>query len=128
MNYLVDTLLLLRAAFRSEDLSEAARRLLEDPRHGLWFSAASIWEVTVKRELNRPDFRVDAGLLRAGLLANGYQELAILGRHCLAPSALPDPAGDPFDRMLLAQAVTEGMILMTADARLAGQGRPVTLV
>lgn len=128
MNYLIDTHLLLWAAFQSARLPEGARAIMGDPRHRLWFSAASIWEVSIKRGLNRADFRVDPGTLRAGLLSNGYEELAVEGRHCLALSALPALHADPFDRMLLAQAVTEGMLLLTADAAIARYDGPVTKV
>ncbi|MFN3278655.1 MAG: type II toxin-antitoxin system VapC family toxin [Paracoccus hibiscisoli] len=128
MNYLIDTHVLLWAAFQSSRLPVAAHRLISDPRHALWFSAASIWEVSIKRALNRPDFTVDPGVLRAGLLSNGYDELAIESRHCLALSALPPLHSDPFDRLLLAQAITEGMVLLTADSAIAGYGGPVEKV
>lgn len=128
MNYLIDTHLLLWAAFQSARLPAAAHRIMADPAHRLWFSAASIWEVSIKRGLNRADFRVDPGALRAGLLANGYDELAIESRHCLALSALPALHSDPFDRLLLAQAITEGMILLTADHAIAAYGGPIEQV
>lgn len=128
MNYLIDTHLLLWAAFVSAKLPKAARQIMAEPRHQLWFSAASIWEVSIKRALNRPDFRVDPGALRAGLLANGYHDLPVESRHCLALSALPALHGDPFDRMLLAQSITEGLILLTADTALAAYGGPVEMV
>lgn len=125
MNYLIDTHVLLWAAFQSDRLSAKAHRLIAEPRHRLLFSAASIWEVSIKRALNRPDFRVDPGALRAGLLSNGYEELTVDSRHCLALSALPMLHSDPFDRLLLAQAITEGLILMTADNAIAAYGGPV---
>lgn len=128
MNYLIDTHVLLWAAFQPGRLSPAAHRLIAEPRHRLWFSAASIWEVSIKRALNRPDFRVDPGVLRAGLMSNGYEELAVESRHCLALSALPPLHSDPFDRLLLAQAITEGLILMTADSAIAAYGGPVETV
>lgn len=128
MNYLIDTHLLLWAGFQSDRLPAAARAILEDPQQQPWFSAASIWEVSIKRALNRPDFRVDPGALRAGLLANDYRELPIESRHCLALSALPPLHADPFDRLLLSQAITEGLILLTADAALAAYGGPVEKV
>lgn len=128
MNYLIDTHLLLWAAFQSDRLPAAARTILEHPRQQPWFSAASIWEVSIKRGLNRPDFRVDPGALRAGLLANDYRELPIESRHCLALSALPPLHADPFDRLLLSQAITEGLILLTADAALGAYGGPVETV
>ncbi|RJK98906.1 type II toxin-antitoxin system VapC family toxin [Paracoccus aestuarii] len=128
MNYLIDTHLLLWAAFGADRLPDRARAIMAEPRHRLWFSAASIWEVSIKRALDRPDFRVDPGVLRAGLLSNDYHELPVEGRHCLALTALPALHSDPFDRMLLAQAITEGLILLTADRAIGRYGGPVEMV
>jgi PIN domain nuclease of toxin-antitoxin system len=66
--------------------------------------------------------------MRAGLLANGYEELPIDGRHCLALATLPPIHGDPFDRMLIAQAATEGMTLVTADRKIAQYPGPIEMV
>ena len=128
MNLLIDTHLLLWCAFVPKRVSEKARDLLENTDHTLWFSAASIWEVAIKRALDRPDFRTEPSVLRAGLLANGYQELPIDGRHCLSLVSLPRLHGDPFDRLLLSQAMSEGMLLLTADTRLTAYDGPVELV
>ncbi|SFN65934.1 PIN domain nuclease, a component of toxin-antitoxin system (PIN domain) [Roseovarius lutimaris] len=119
MNLLLDTHLLLWAAANDELMSRKADRMIKDAQNRLWFSVVSLWEITAKRALGRPDFRADAGQMRAGLLANGYEELPIDGRHCLALATLPAIHGDPFDRMLIAQAATEGMTLVTADKKVA---------
>lgn len=128
MSVLLDTHLLLWSAFQPARLPLRAREVIEGGERALWFSAASIWEVAIKRSLDRPDFRVDPGVLRAGLLANGYRELPIEGRHCLTLAALPAHHADPFDRMLVAQAISEGMVLMTADDKVARYGGPVERV
>ncbi|MEM7528739.1 MAG: type II toxin-antitoxin system VapC family toxin [Pseudomonadota bacterium] len=128
MNLLLDTHLLLWLAGRDDMMSPEADRLVKDPANALWYSAASIWEVAIKRSLDRPDFRTEPSVLRAGLLANGYRELAIQGRHCLAVSTLPRHHGDPFDRMLLAQAAVDGLMLVTSDRRLGAYDGPVRLV
>lgn len=128
MNLLLDTHILLWSASNDRMMSEAADALIRDPGNRLWFSAASIWEVAIKRALDRPDFRTDPGVLRAGLLANGYEELAIEGRHILSLATLPSLHGDPFDRILIAQAMAEGMRLVTVDARVAAYGGPVLRV
>ncbi|MFK7942606.1 MAG: type II toxin-antitoxin system VapC family toxin [Paracoccaceae bacterium] len=128
MNLLIDTHLLLWSAFEPGRLGPKARGLLEDPDNTLWFSAASIWEVAIKRSQDRADFRVEPSVLRAGLLANGYSELPIDGRHCLSLVSLPRLHGDPFDRLLLAQAISEGLVLLTSDKRLASYQGPVELV
>ncbi|WP_424968827.1 type II toxin-antitoxin system VapC family toxin [Dinoroseobacter sp. S375] len=128
MNYLLDTHLLIWAALREDMMSAKADRIVKDPANTLWFSAVSIWEVAIKRGLGRPDFTLDPGPLRAGLLANGYQELPMDGRHCLGLGTLPTLHGDPFDRMLVLQATAEGMILLTADKQVAAYGGPAVLV
>lgn len=125
MNLLLDTHILLWAAARTDLLSTRALSLIEDPANRLWFSAASLWEVAIKRALERPDFRTDPGTLRAGLLSAGYEELAVEGRHILALSALPPLHRDPFDRLLVAQAVAEGMRLLSADTLVLAYGGPV---
>jgi len=125
---LLDTHLLLRAAGRPERLSNYARELLDEPGNDLLFSAASLWEVMVKRLLGRDDFRVDARLLRRGLLDNGYGELPITSEHAIAMESLPAIHNDPFDRMLLVQSLVEGVILVTSDALLAEYPAPVRLV
>ncbi len=92
------------------------------------FSAASIWEVAIKVGLGRADFQVDAGLLRRGLLDNGYGELPIAGSHAAATAHLPPLHRDPFDRLLVAQALAEGVLLLTSDELVARYPGPVRLV
>lgn len=123
MTFLVDTHLLLWAAGNSQKLSKKARRLLDDRDSQLWFSAVSVWEVTIKHGLGRQDFRVDPRRLRRGLIDNGWRELAISSEHAVATLDLPSHHKDPFDRMLVAQAQVEGLALVTSDelvARYAG--------
>lgn len=119
MKLLLDTHLLLWAAGQPDRLSDTARALLSDPRNELIFSAASIWEISIKRGLGRADFRVDPRLLRRGLLDNGYSELPISSAHAVSIDGLPAIHKDPFDRLLVAQALAEGIMLVTADALLA---------
>jgi PIN domain nuclease of toxin-antitoxin system len=102
--------------------------MLEDPRHDLLFSAASLWEVTIKASLGRDDFTVDARVLRRGLLDNGYAELPVTGEHAVAVAGLPPLHRDPFDRLLVAQASVEGITLLTADPVVAKYPGPVRRV
>jgi PIN domain nuclease of toxin-antitoxin system len=125
MKLLLDTHLLLWAAGRSDKLSAAALALMEDEQNTLVFSVASLWEVTIKAGLGRADFRVDPHLLRRGLIENGYEELPITGRHALAAGALPPIHRDPFDRMLVAQAQSEGMLLLTHDPAVQAYPGPI---
>lgn len=126
MRLLLDTQLLIWVGTGGAKLSPAARRLLTESRDELFFSAASIWEVALKGP--RRLFGVDAAVLRRGLLDNGYSELAVTGHHTTATTALPPIHRDPFDRLLLAQAVVEGLTLVTTDATLASYPGPVRKV
>ncbi len=128
MNLLLDTHVLLWMASGDPRTPAEAQALLNDPAHALWFSVASIWEVTIKKALDRPDFQTDPAVLRAGLLRHGFAEVAIEGRHCLAVSELPLLHSDPFDRMLLAQAKTEALHLVTADRKLGAYEGPILSV
>lgn len=128
MHLLLDTHVLLWAAGVPERLSSEATTLIQDPGNRLLFSAASLWEITIKQSLRRPDFRVDGAVLRRGLLENGYDELSIEGTHALAVGQLPHIHKDPFDRILAAQAAHEGLLLLTADETLASYPCPIRLV
>ncbi len=119
MKLLLDTHLLLWAAGAPERLSTDAHALISAQENELHFSAASLWEIAIKRGLGRDDFQVDTGLLRRGLLDNGYHEMAISGKHAVAIDHLPPIHKDPFDRFLVAQAWVEGMTLLTSDSLLA---------
>jgi PIN domain nuclease of toxin-antitoxin system len=128
MRLLLDTHLLLWAAGSPERLPPAARELLDDPQNVPVFSSASLWEVTIKRGLGRSDFRVDARVLRRGLLDNGYNELPITGEHAVALDSLRLIHRDPFDRILVAQSMVEGITLMTSDPLVARYPAPIQRV
>jgi len=125
MKLLLDTHLLLWAAGQPDRLSAAARRVIENESNELLFSAASVWEVAIKRGLGRSDFQADPRLLRRGLLDNGYCELPILSEHVVAIESLPPIHKDPFDRLLVAQAIVEGITLLTADSVVAQYPGPI---
>jgi PIN domain nuclease of toxin-antitoxin system len=125
---LLDTHLLLWAAGDPDRLPKAARMLIEDLDNDLLFSAASLWEIAIKRMLDRPDFQVDPRLLRRGLLDNGYGELGLTSEHAVSIDRLPDLHRDPFDRILVAQALVEGLTLVTGDEKLNGYPGPILKV
>jgi PIN domain nuclease of toxin-antitoxin system len=125
---LLDTQVLLWAAGHPARLTPAARKLLNNPRNELLFSAASIWEIAIKNTLGRDDFRVEPRVLRRGLLDNGYTELPITSEHAVSIDSLPPLHKDPFDRLLVAQATTEGITLLTGDAQVARYPGPVRKV
>jgi PIN domain nuclease of toxin-antitoxin system len=125
---LLDTHVLLWGANEPERLPISASALIEDPDNDVAFSIISLWEVAIKTARRRDDFRVDVGSLRRQLLDNGYAELAVTGAHAVALATLPPLHKDPFDRMLIAQAIVEGVTLLTADARLAKYPGPIRSV
>jgi PIN domain nuclease of toxin-antitoxin system len=125
---LLDTQVLLWAAIQPKKLSASARRLIADEKHEVLFSAASLWEVVIKRSLGRSDFTVDGSVLRRALLESGYAEIAVTGDHVLRVAGLPTLHKDPFDRLLLAQSYAEGATLLTADRVLERYKGPVRVI
>jgi PIN domain nuclease of toxin-antitoxin system len=128
MKYLLDTHLLLWASLNSNKLSQIARMIIENQNNELLFSAASIWEIAIKSQLGRSDFQVNASLFRTGLLSNGYQEMNITGVHGIEAGRLPPVHSDPFDRMLIAQANSEGINLLTSDQQISSYVGNIILV
>jgi PIN domain nuclease of toxin-antitoxin system len=128
MKLLLDTHLLLWSAGEPDRLSLEARSLIDNVENELLFSAASLWEVAIKRGLGRADFRVDTRLLRRGLLDNSYSELPIMSDHVVAIESLPPLHKDPFDRILVAQATVEGITLLTTDSLVAQYPGPIRTV
>lgn len=128
MNLLLDTHLLLWVASSPERLSTDAKDLLLDPGNQLIFSSASLWEITIKSSLERPDFKVDARRLWRMLLVNGYRELPVTSEHAIAINDLPLLHKDPFDRILIAQARVEALLLLTVDQAIVAYGDGVRKV
>jgi PIN domain nuclease of toxin-antitoxin system len=126
--FLLDTHLVLWAAFQPDRLSAKALLLLSSREVPLAFSPATLWEVAIKSSLGRAGFSVDAGRLHRSLLVEGFVELPIVAAHVARVAALPWVHRDPFDRMLVAQALEEGLTLLTADATLKRYGRFVEVV
>jgi len=117
MKLLIDTHLLLWAA--AGQLPRRALPYFTNLENTLYFSSASIWEVMIKTSLNRRDFRIDPALLYQGLVDNGYKELNITSNHVLHMANLPHIHKDPFDRILIAQALAEGLTLLSSDRTLS---------
>ena len=89
------------------------------------FSVTSIWEIAIKRAMKRPDFLFDPRVIRRQLLDDGYEELPVLGQHAVEVDILPPIHKDPFDRILIAQAMVEGITLLTADPVIAKYPGPI---
>jgi PIN domain nuclease of toxin-antitoxin system len=115
VKYIADTHLLLWAALSPQRLSKRAAFFLEAEKTDVFFSTASVWEPAVKFARGKKDFTVPPSAFRSGVLTMGYKELLITSEHAIAVGNLPNHHGDPFDRMLVAQAVVEGFALLTAD-------------
>lgn len=128
MNLLLDTQIALWALTGSDRLGTLARGLIEDPANEVYVSTASVWEIAIKHALGRGDMPV-SGQRAAALFAEaGYRELAVAWRHAAAVDTLPAIHGDPFDRILVAQALTEPMRLLSRDATVATYGDMVLAV
>jgi PIN domain nuclease of toxin-antitoxin system len=112
---LLDTHVLLWAKGEPDRLSPAAREVILDLGTQPIFSVASVWEVIIKSAASRGDFVVDADQLRRELLQDGFEELEVTAPHVLEVGRLPRLHGDPFDRLLVAQARVEDLTIMTAD-------------
>lgn len=122
MKLLLDTHLLLWLAEGNTKLKSSTIDVLEENAGDLYFSVASLWEVTIKSGLGRADFHVAPRILRSGLQRSGLKELMITGEHVIALGELSPIHKDPFDRLLVAQALAEQMILITNDKELLRYG------
>ncbi|MEY4414355.1 MAG: hypothetical protein RIQ53_1648 [Pseudomonadota bacterium] len=119
MNLLLDTHVALWAITDSPRLPIKARELIVSPKTTLWVSAASVWEIAIKHSLGRGDMPVSAQEALGHFLDSGYRMLPIEPEHAAAVGELPAHHADPFDRILIAQALIEPMRLMTHDALVA---------
>jgi PIN domain nuclease of toxin-antitoxin system len=128
LKFILDTQLLVWISLRSANLSAAARTSIDNPQNIFFFSVVSLWEIAIKTALRKPDFCIDPRVLRRALLDNGYVELPIQSEHTFTAGTLPPVHKDPFDRMLVAQATVEGIMLLTADATIAKYPGPIQKV
>ena len=119
MNLLLDTHVALWAIADSPHLPDVARGFITDPANTVWISAASIWEIAIKHSLGRDDMPVSGQEALDYFIAAGYRLLAVEPVHAAAVEALDRHHQDPFDRLLVAQALVEPLRLMTHDATVA---------
>ncbi|MCC6506271.1 MAG: type II toxin-antitoxin system VapC family toxin [Aquimonas sp.] len=119
MNLLLDTHVALWAIVDSPKLTERARELIQSPKTTVWISAASVWEIAIKHALARGDMPVASQDAVRYFRESGYRFLAVEAEHAVAVEGLPAHHNDPFDRILVAQALIEPMRLMTHDALVA---------
>ncbi|HLA34000.1 MAG TPA: type II toxin-antitoxin system VapC family toxin [Rhodocyclaceae bacterium] len=128
MNLLLDTHVALWAITGHAKLTPAARELIETPRNTIWVSAVSLWEIAIKHALGRGDMPVSSQDALRYFRQAGYRILAMEPEHAVATESLPPHHHDPFDRLLIAQALTEPMRLMTHDETVARYSDAILLV
>jgi PIN domain nuclease of toxin-antitoxin system len=109
---LIDTHVLLWADERPDKIAPQLRSALVDPTNEVFVSAATVWEIAVKRAIGK--LRFDRPIVDA-VTAVGFEVLPLSGMHAEHAGGLPRHHNDPFDRLLIAQAVLEGMVLGTQD-------------
>ena len=128
MRLLLDTHVLLWAVAASRRLPKSARALIQDQENEVFYSAASVWEVSIKAGFRRSDFEIDVEQFHASLPQAGFSEMPVRAAHAVAVSKLPELHSDPFDRMLVAQALLEPLVLVTNDELLAKYPAPVRMI
>ncbi len=128
MKFLLDTHFLLWLPIDHRSISPSARALFSHPDHEFLFSAASLWEISLKRARFGSGFGFEPREIRRHLLENGYEELQVNCEHAVSIDMLPPIHKDPFDRLLIAQAMIEGITLLTADVTIARYPGPIRKV
>ncbi len=123
MNVLLDTHVFIRAISDSAKLSETARKCFLDLENQLYFSAASMWEMAIKQSLGKLSAtRPIVGVVEEELRVSGISWLGIEMEHCQGISSLPFHHRDPFDRMLVSQALHGSLHVLSVDAQLDAYG------
>ncbi len=128
MKFLLDTHFILWLPIGGRGISRRARALLENSGNEFLFSAASLWEIALKRARYRDTFGFDPREVRRQMVGNGYEELPVLSQHVFALEALAPIHKDPFDRLLIAQAIVEGITLLTVDETVVRYPGPIRKV
>lgn len=128
MRLLLDTHIALWAVTDSPRLPAAARAVIVDPANEVWVSAATVWEIAIKHALGPEGMPVSGSEALHWFGVSGYRDLPVTSRHTCAVEMLPPIHTDPFDRLLVAQAQTEPLRLITHDATLARYSELVVLV
>jgi PIN domain nuclease of toxin-antitoxin system len=125
---LLDTHLLLWALGDPAKLPAAARQGILDPSNQVLFSAASIWEIAIKAEFGRVDFAIKPEDIARAAIESGFDELPVHAQHAALTARLPRHHRDPFDRLLVAQAMSEPARLLTVDAALRPYSELVVVI
>ena len=128
MRLLLDTHILLWALAEPRRIPKKTRSQIESPENDVWFSAASLWEVAIKVQIGRLDVSMPLDDLSASAQATGFIELPVRAAHAVRVARLPPYHRDPFDRLLIAQAMLEGARLLTVDGILRQYSERVEIV
>ena len=123
MKVLLDTHILLWWLADDRRLSKMARTVIADPANELFVSVVSLWELVIKTASGK--LKVSLAEVSAVLKEGDYSVLPVHERHVLSLAGLPPHHADPFDRMLMAQALADSLRLLTQDRVLARYGAPV---
>ena len=127
MNILLDTHIALWAITNDPKLPEHAHKTLLSPRTRLYVSVASLWEIGIKHRKNPKNMPIPAVEAQDYFEQSGFELLSIRAHHVLEESNLTDIHKDPFDRILIAQAISEPMYLMTHDANILQYPKVLTI-
>ena len=128
MKYLLDTHIILWAALDVKRLSRKAKKLLENPDNILYFSPVSLWEISIKHAKHPDQMRITSERTRELAVKMGLIELPVRSRHGVDVANLPDIHNDPFDRMLITQARSDGLSLMSHDDKVIAYGAGIVKV
>ena len=128
MKYLLDTHIILWAGFDVKRLSRKAKSILENPENALYFSPVSLWEVSIKHEKHPKQMAITSERVWEIAIKMGFIELPVRSRHGVNIANLPDIHNDPFDRMLITQARSDGLYLLSHDDKVIAYGASVVRV
>ena len=128
MRILLDSHLLIWLVGASDRLPSEARAMIEDAGNAVFFSSASIWELSIKHSTGRARLALHPQVLYEQLVKNEFQEVQVTAAHGLLVSSLETIHKDPFDRILIAQSISEGMLLLTSDEIIGQYSGPIRLV
>lgn len=129
MKILIDTHIAIWAVLNDPKLPERAKNMLLDEANEIFYSTASVWEITIKHMLHPDRIRINGDLLAKGCEDNGYMVLPVFNKHVSALETLKrlenaPPHNDPFDRIMIAQAKAENLMFLTHDSLIPYYGEP----
>ncbi len=133
MKILIDTHIAIWAVLNDLKLPEKAKDMILDGRNEIFYSTASVWEITIKHMLHPDKLRINGSLLEKGCEENGYLVLPVFNRHVSALETLKRPENapshkDPFDRIMVAQAKAENLMFLTHDSLISYYDEPFIIL